>query len=125
MPINPNIYPSEQTLSYRLVTKLLSVGLGDLNNAPAAKLFACLDAEIAAWQKQPQKRQGLHSNAFTLENPTPADYKRERVLRGTQAEAAKQLGVLRPTLARRETTGKITREAWLALCALPLKKTAK
>ena len=59
------------------------------------------------------------------ESPTAADYKRERMLRGTQDSIAVQLGVLRSTLARRETTGSVTREAWLALCALPLKKKAK
>jgi hypothetical protein len=60
---------------------------------------------------------------LAIEQPTADDYKRVRMLRGTQEAVAKQLGVLRPTLARRETTGTITREAWLALCALPEKKT--
>jgi hypothetical protein len=62
---------------------------------------------------------------LAIEQPTAANYKRERMLRGTQDAVAKQLGVLRSTMARRETTGSVTREAWLALCALPLKKKTK
>lgn len=54
--------------------------------------------------------------------PTPADYKRERELRGTQDQVAELLGVHKVTVAKRETGGQvITREAWLALCSLPLK----
>jgi len=51
---------------------------------------------------------------------TPANYKRERQKRGTQARVAVLLEVQRGTIARRETKGPISREAWLALCALPL-----
>ena len=51
---------------------------------------------------------------------TPAKYQRERQKRGTQAQVAQLLQVQRGTIARRETKGPITREAWLALCALPL-----
>lgn len=53
---------------------------------------------------------------------TPAKYQSERQKRGTQAEVASLLGVQRGTIARRETKGPVTREAWLALCALPLVK---
>lgn len=53
---------------------------------------------------------------------TPADYKRERQKRGTQAEIATLLEVQRGTIARRETKGPVSREAWLALCALPFVK---
>jgi hypothetical protein len=49
---------------------------------------------------------------------TPAKYKRERQKRGTQAQVARLLEVQRVTIARRETKGPVTREAWLALCAL-------
>lgn len=55
---------------------------------------------------------------------TPKSYQRERQQRGTQAQVAELLGVNRVTVANRETGAQvITREAWLALCALPkLKK---
>lgn len=58
----------------------------------------------------------------SMPSPTAADYKRERELRGTQRAVATALDVSYVTIARRET-GKqiITREAWLALCSLPLK----
>lgn len=52
--------------------------------------------------------------------PTPAKYKLERQKRGTQEEVALLLEVQRGTIARRETKGPISREAWLALCALPI-----
>ena len=55
----------------------------------------------------------------------PADYKAARKLRGTQAEVAALLGVYQPTIARRESGGEITREAWLALNALPKKRKKK
>ncbi len=51
---------------------------------------------------------------------TPAKYKRERQKRGTQEKVAALLEVQRVTIARRETTGPISREAWLALCSLPI-----
>jgi hypothetical protein len=47
------------------------------------------------------------------------NYKAERKLRGTQTSVAAQLGVGQVTIARRETGGKITREAWLALLSIP------
>lgn len=50
---------------------------------------------------------------------TPARYKAERMKRGTQTEVAEALGVLRVTVSKRETRGPVTREAWLALLALP------
>jgi len=53
------------------------------------------------------------------------DYKRERQLRGTQAGIAAQLGVRQATVSDRENGGEITREAWLALNALPKKRKAK
>lgn len=53
---------------------------------------------------------------------TPAKYKRERQKRGTQAQVARLLEVQRVTIARRETKGPVTREAWLALCALDTPK---
>lgn len=56
-----------------------------------------------------------------------AAYKAERERRGTQEEVAALLGVSRVTIARRETgTRPVSREAWLALLALPIKiKRAK
>lgn len=51
---------------------------------------------------------------------TPAKYKSERQKRGTQEEIAALLQVQRGTIARRETKGPVSREAWLALCALPI-----
>ena len=49
----------------------------------------------------------------------PADYKREREARGSQAAVARALGVHRVTIANRETGRQIiTREAWLALLSL-------
>lgn len=54
---------------------------------------------------------------------TAAEYKCERKLRGTQAEVAAMLEVSRVTVARRETDAMlITREAELALLALPKKR---
>jgi hypothetical protein len=61
------------------------------------------------------------------DSPTPspvsaADYRAERKKRGTQAHVAALLGVHPVTLSKRERGAKdapITREAWLALCALP------
>jgi len=56
-------------------------------------------------------------------DPTPDDYKRERLLRGTQAQVAAMLGVHPVTISKRETgapDAPITREAWLALISLPL-----
>lgn len=58
---------------------------------------------------------------LAIEHPTAADYKRERMLRGTQHEVATLLGVGRDTVGKRETSRTVTREAWLALCALPEK----
>ena len=57
--------------------------------------------------------------------PTPEDYKRERLLRGTQEGVAAQLGVHTQTIAKRERgapDAPITREAWLALLSLPKKR---
>lgn len=52
---------------------------------------------------------------------SPADYKREREARGSQEAVARALGVHRVTVANREIGRQvITREAWLALCSLPL-----
>lgn len=52
-----------------------------------------------------------------------ANYKAERERRGTQGEVAALIGVSRVTIARRETgTRPVTREAWLALLALPKKR---
>jgi len=56
---------------------------------------------------------------------TPAKYKREREKRGTQAEIAALLEVQRVTIARRETKGPVTREAWLSLCSLPVVKRGR
>lgn len=51
---------------------------------------------------------------------TPAEYRTQRERRGTPAEVAALLDVARETLSRRETGAqKITREAALALLALP------
>jgi transcriptional regulator with XRE-family HTH domain len=51
------------------------------------------------------------------------DYKAERKRRGTQEEVAAALGVSRVAVARRETgTRPVSREAWLALLALPKKR---
>ena len=52
-----------------------------------------------------------------------SDYARERKLRGTQKEVAAKLGVIRETIARRETGDReITEEAWIALMSLPTRK---
>ena len=54
---------------------------------------------------------------------SPAEYKRERQRRGTQATVAAALDVQRETITRRETgDAPIHREAWLALLSLPLTK---
>lgn len=51
------------------------------------------------------------------------EYKKRRQLSGTQTEVAAQLGVRQATISDRENgVSPITREAWLALCALPKKK---
>jgi len=54
---------------------------------------------------------------------TAAEYRAEREARGTQAGVAAVLDVARSTVERRES-GKmpVTREAWLALLALPKKR---
>jgi len=55
---------------------------------------------------------------------TPQEYKAERKLRGTQAEVSDLLGIQRETVSRRETGSYvITREAALAISALPKKKS--
>ena len=51
---------------------------------------------------------------------TPVKYKRAREKRGTQEVIAKRLEVQRGTVARRETKGPVSKEAWLALCSLPI-----
>jgi DNA-binding XRE family transcriptional regulator len=56
---------------------------------------------------------------------TSQNYKNQRQLRGTQKEVAAQLGVRQATVSDRETGGEITREAWLALSALPKKRKKK
>jgi DNA-binding XRE family transcriptional regulator len=54
---------------------------------------------------------------------TPEEYKAAREARGTQAEVAAELGVDRVTVANRERgAAKITREAALAIQALPVKR---
>jgi DNA-binding XRE family transcriptional regulator len=56
----------------------------------------------------------------------PEAYKAARERLGTQAEVAALLGVSRVSIARRETgTRPVTREAWLALLALPKKRKAR
>lgn len=53
---------------------------------------------------------------------TPTLYRRERLLRGTQAHVASLLGITRGTLSRRENgdvLAPISRESWLALTSLP------
>lgn len=52
---------------------------------------------------------------------TPAEYKSERQRRGSQEKVAALLGVHRVTVAKREAGMEpISREAWLALSALPV-----
>ena len=54
---------------------------------------------------------------------TTTKYKTERERRGTQTSVAALLGVNRVTVAKREAGMQvITREAWLALLALPTTK---
>ncbi|MDD5349485.1 MAG: helix-turn-helix transcriptional regulator [Chthoniobacteraceae bacterium] len=53
---------------------------------------------------------------------TPSEYKIERQKRGTQEEVAALLCIKRLAIIRRENgTRQITREAALAICALPPK----
>lgn len=49
-------------------------------------------------------------------------YKTRRELSGTQQEVAALLGVTRQVVSRRESGAMITKEAWLALNALPKKR---
>ncbi len=52
---------------------------------------------------------------------TPTEYKSERQRRGSQQKVSVLLGVHRVTVAKREAGMEpISREAWLALCSLPL-----
>jgi DNA-binding XRE family transcriptional regulator len=51
---------------------------------------------------------------------TPHEYSLERKKRGTQERVAKLLGVTRVTIHRRETVGPVSKEAELALLALPI-----
>jgi hypothetical protein len=61
-----------------------------------------------------------------METIPSADYRSERQKRGSQKGVALSLGVDWRTIQRREAGDvPITREAWLALCALPLRKTKK
>jgi DNA-binding XRE family transcriptional regulator len=53
------------------------------------------------------------------------EYKVQRELRGTQTEVATMLGVTRQVVSRRESGAMVTKEAWLALNALPKKRKAK
>jgi DNA-binding XRE family transcriptional regulator len=53
------------------------------------------------------------------------DYKVQRELRGTQTQVAALLGVRQATVSDRENGGEITREAWIALNALPKKRKKK
>ena len=54
---------------------------------------------------------------------TAPEYKAQRKIRGTQHAVAAILDVRRETITRRETGARIiTREAALALLALPVKK---
>jgi transcriptional regulator with XRE-family HTH domain len=56
----------------------------------------------------------------------PEQYKAEREKRGTQQEVAEMLGVSRITLARRETgTRPVSKECFLALLSLPLRRKSK
>lgn len=56
---------------------------------------------------------------------TALEYRAARQLRGTQVSVSAQLGVGQVTVARRETGGEITREAWLALLSLPKKRKTR
>lgn len=57
---------------------------------------------------------------------TSGGYKSARTLRGSQTAVAAQLGVRQATVSDRETGAMpITREAWLALNALPKKRKRK
>ena len=59
----------------------------------------------------------------TTTRPTKEDYAAARRLRGTQEQVAGFLDVDRTTIAKRETgTLPVSREAWLAINALPLPK---
>ena len=52
---------------------------------------------------------------------TPEHYQEERKKRGSQQSVADALGVHRVTVARREGgVDPISREAWLAICSLPI-----
>lgn len=62
----------------------------------------------------------------TRNQMTAESYKSEREKRGTQMSVAAILGVHQVTIARRETGAlPITREAWLALLALPKTKARR
>ena len=55
-----------------------------------------------------------------------ADYRTERQKRGSQKGVALTLEVDWRTIQRREAGDvPVSREAWIALCALPLRKTKK
>ena len=63
-----------------------------------------------------------------MDTITPEAYKTERKKRGTQKEVAAVLEVHPVTIAKREAVKRaepITRESWLALLSLPLKKKSK
>jgi hypothetical protein len=58
---------------------------------------------------------------------SPAEYKTQRQMRGTQESVAAQLGVHPMMVSKRERgtpDAPITREAWLALLSLPKKRRA-
>lgn len=84
------------------------------NEPPTMKIYAEMDlkADRGKLRLSLADRVGM--------KVTPAKYKRERQKHGTQEKVAALLEVQRVTIARRETKGPISREAWLALCSLPI-----
>jgi hypothetical protein len=94
------------------------------------KDFEAQFPDDAAWSSSQFSRQGKLESPHVTEfvvggRMTSEKYKTERKLRGTQSSVAALLGVRQATVSDRENGGEITREAWLALNALPKKRKKK
>lgn len=93
------------------------MGVRHPDDPEPVELFIEPDSELDDTIDSEVQNDGVHVDLFDM-----AGW-RERTLRGTQESVAAQLGVDRVTIARRETGAlPITREAELALLALPKNK---
>lgn len=82
-----------------------------ISGNPKPSKLAC-ERFVRAW--------GIYQTFRAIQTPSAGDYARARRERGTRKKVAESLRVGRATLYRRETgKTRVTREAWLALLAIP------